>query len=200
MTTLATDAVTLRPESNGTLLSPWEFDRAEAEPGYRYELINGVVVVSPSPLPQERDPNGELEYYLRKFKNESPDGGTLDATLSEHTVNIGPHRRRVDRVIWAGLGHQPHLLETPTICVEFVSAGQANRERDYQTKRDEYQSIGVREYWVIDRFERRMTIYRFNKGRTEEKCLTERQIITTPALPGFRVPLRQLLKCSDNWD
>ena len=52
-------------ESNGTLMTPAEFDRAEFAEGWRYELINGVLIVSPTPLEEERDPNGELDYLLR---------------------------------------------------------------------------------------------------------------------------------------
>jgi hypothetical protein len=56
----------LSPESNGRLLTPAEFDRADFEDGYRYELINAVLVVSPIPSESEADPNGELEYLLRR--------------------------------------------------------------------------------------------------------------------------------------
>ncbi len=37
------------PEANGILMTPAEFDRAEFEDGWRYELINGVLIVSPIP-------------------------------------------------------------------------------------------------------------------------------------------------------
>ena len=39
----------LGPRSAGLLLTPKEFDRARFEEGWRYELINGVLVVSPTP-------------------------------------------------------------------------------------------------------------------------------------------------------
>ena len=56
--------------------------------------------------------------------------------------------------IWAGLGRDPEEGEAPTIAVEFVSKGKVNQERDYIAKRAEFREIGVREYWVIDRFRR----------------------------------------------
>ena len=62
------------------------------------------------------------------------------------------NRRRLDRAIWAGLGRDPEEDEPPTIAVEFVSKGKVNQERDYIAKRAEFREIGVREYWVIDRF------------------------------------------------
>ncbi len=36
----------LGPANNGITLAPWEFDDAEFEPGYRYELIFGVLIVN----------------------------------------------------------------------------------------------------------------------------------------------------------
>lgn len=46
----------LAPNSSGVSLTPEEFDAAEFEEGWRYELIHGVLVVSPPPLRKERDP------------------------------------------------------------------------------------------------------------------------------------------------
>ena len=60
MATVESQARPLGPHSNGTLLSPWEFDTAEFEPGWRYELVHGVLIVNPAPLLEERDPNEEL--------------------------------------------------------------------------------------------------------------------------------------------
>jgi len=53
----------LGPHSSGASLSPAEFDAAEFEEGWRYELIHGVLVVSPPPLRKERDPNEELGHW-----------------------------------------------------------------------------------------------------------------------------------------
>jgi len=101
--------------------------------------------------------------------------------------------------IWAGLGRLPHEDETPTIAVEFVSEGRRSRQRDYQIKRDEYRSAGVREYWIFDRFARRLTVYRFARGKTTTKLVDEQQTYTTPLLPGFELPLASLLTLMDRW-
>src|SRR2546425_7316432 len=92
------------PESNGILMTPEEFDRADFEEGWRYELINGVLIVSPIPSLGEADPNDELGYWLRKFQEEHPQGTALNLTVPERTIMTGKNRRRADRAIWAGLG------------------------------------------------------------------------------------------------
>lgn len=190
----------LGPPSNGVQLSPWEFDAAEFEPGWRYELVNGVLIVNPARLRGERDPNDELGRWLPNYQMNDPHGASLDLTVPEETVYLGPHRRRVDRAIWTGLGRLPHEQEPPTIAVEFVSEGRAGREQDYDIKRNEYLGIGVREYWIIDRFARQMTVYRIERERTVKKIISARQTYTTPLLPGFKLPLGQLLKLADRWN
>jgi Uma2 family endonuclease len=199
MATVETAKLALGQHSNGMLLTPWEFDSADFEKGWRYELVNGVLVVNAAPLRNERDPNEELGYWLRKYQDDDPQGGALDLTVPEETVVIGPHRRRVDRAIWAGLGRLPGPVEAPTIAVEFVSEGEQNRQRDYETKRDEYRSIGVREYWIIDRFQRQMTVHQFERSKAVTKTLSVRQVYSTALLPGFKLPVGKLIKLAERW-
>ena len=48
------------------LMTPEEFDAADDfDEHYAYELIHGVLIVSPPPGEAERDPNGELDFLLR---------------------------------------------------------------------------------------------------------------------------------------
>jgi Uma2 family endonuclease len=199
MATVETQIGELGPQSNGVMLTPWEFDDADFEPGWRYELVNGVLIVNPAPLLEERDPNEELGYLLRTYQQSHPQGSSLDFTVSEQTVHVGAHRRRVDRAIWAGLGRLPEENETPTITVEFVSEGRRNQQRDYEIKRDEYRAASVREYWIIDRFQATMTVYDFSRRKLSKKILTRRQSYSTPLLPGFKLPLARLFELADRW-
>lgn len=152
--------------------------------------------MSPAPLPQERGPNELLGYWLLDYQHRHPQGENLDDTLHEHDILIGDDRRRADRVIWAGLGRQPRVEETPTIAIEFVSAGKQNRLRDYIAKRDEYQSIGIGEYWVINRFDRTMTVFRAGAA---ERIVKESEVYSTDVLPGFELHLEKLLAAADRW-
>jgi Uma2 family endonuclease len=181
------------------LLTAREFDRARFEDGWRYELINGVLVVSPFAARHERDPNDELGFLLRKYQEGHSQGAVIDLTLYEETLECGENRRRADRAIWIGLGRLPEPGEPPAIVVEFVSEGKVAQERDYLAKRAEYRGIGVREYWVIDRFRRSMTVYVFEKDRDDERVVPEDKSYATPLLPGFKLPLPRLLKLADQW-
>jgi Uma2 family endonuclease len=189
----------LGPRSAGVLLTTEEFDRARFDEGWRYELINEVLVVSPIPSRNERDPNEELGFSLRTYQQTHPQGAALDATLNEETIETKKNRRRADRVIWAGMGHLPGPDEPPTIIVELVSKGKINQERDYVAKRAEYREIGVKEYWIIDRFSKTMTVCLFAADRDHELVIAANQTYATTWLPGYELPLRRLLDLAERW-
>jgi Uma2 family endonuclease len=84
-----------------------------------------------------------------------------------------------------------------SIAVEFVSAGRRNRQRDYVDKREEYREAGIGEYWIIDRFQRTMTVIRNLPTGQEELVIGENQTYQSPLLPGFEVPLTRLLAAAD---
>jgi Uma2 family endonuclease len=119
--------------------------------------------------------------------------------LSEHTVKTGKNRRRADRVLWVGLGRKPRRGEKPTIVAEFVWAGRRDRQRDYEEKRDEYMAMGVGEYWVFDRFERRMTVYFRKDSKVKKRVLRDHQTYKTELLPGFELPLLRLFALTNPW-
>lgn len=197
MTTVQ-DQLFLSPELAGSLLTPEEFDAADADESYVYELIYGVLVVTPPPSEGERSQNDLLGQLLRNYRDQHPQGTALDYTLTEHTIRTKEDRRRADRVIWAGLGRIPNVRrERPTIAIEFVSAGRRNRSRDYLIKRDEYREAGIAEYWIIDRFSRSMTVYRQQAEAVTKLVVRPGEVYSTPLLPGFELPLSRLLAEAD---
>jgi Uma2 family endonuclease len=190
-------------EHNGICMTTDEFDAiTEYDDLYKYELIHGVVVVNPIPLAQERGPNQELGRLLLNDQESNPQGRALDDTLEEEYVRTAECRRRADCVIWTGLGRQPNLdADVPTIVVEFVSAGRRSWNRDYVEKRDEYLPLGVLEYWVINRFDRTMTVFR-NQGsnKFDEKVVSEQQVYQSILLPGFELAIARLFAVADRWN
>lgn len=188
-------------DSNGTLMTPEEFDAiTDYDRDYVYELINGVLIVTPSPSAGERGPNDLLSYLLRKYQEEHPEGSQLYATLPEHTLSVGDNRRRADRVVWCGFSHDVDVdQDVPSIVIEMVSADRRDRERDYQAKRREYRELGVQEYWILDRFERQLTLVRFDAQAESQIVLTESDTLTTPLLPGFELPLSRWLAEADRF-
>lgn len=204
-TVVETGTPPLGPPDAGMPMTLDEFDEAEFELGYRYELINGILVVTPPPLEEERDANEELGRWLRNYQELPAEGKALDLTLPEHNVRTKHHNRRADRAIWAGLVRRPRTRgevktrDMPTIIVEFPSRRPADQRRDYDEKRIEYRDAGVQEYWNIDRFRRSMTVYRWRGRRWAKQTIGEEDTYRTPLLPGFDLPLATLLAVSDKY-
>ncbi len=203
MATIAPKARTRRlgPGSAGILLSPSEFDSADFVPHFRYELVQGVLIVTPPPGGGERNPNDELGYRLRLYGDTSPEGRALDLTLLEQTIATTPNRRRADRAIWVGLGRTPDLeRDIPTIVIEIVSGRKRDYLRDYEVKAREYREVGGREYWIIDRFRRMMAVNRYGPDGGTTVIVAEPETYRTDLLPGFELPLARLLSRADAWD
>lgn len=191
----------LGPESAGLFMTAAEFDAIQDyDENYRYELIHGVLVVSPIPLPAESAPNDLLGHWLRSYKETHPNGSCLDDTLPQQYVRTSSGRRIADRVLWIGLGRIPNRRrDPPTIAAEFVSGSRRDRQRDYVDKRAEYIEAGIAEYWIIDRFERTLTVIRNTPDGLREEVVSEAAVYRPPLLPGFELPLAQLLAAADRY-
>lgn len=186
------------PGAAGITLTKTAFLKADFEDGWRYELINGVLIVSPVPLRQERGPNEYLGYLLITYQ-ESPQGTALDGTITEEYLDTDKNLRKVDRVIWTGLGRAPRDSDIPSIAVELVSQGKRNFLRDYVLKRDEYLAMGVKEYWVINRFNRTLTVFTKARQRVRQQVFQASEVYRTSLLPGFELPLAKLFNIADYW-
>jgi Uma2 family endonuclease len=185
-------------------MSGEEFDaihHEDVDPRFVYELARGVLIVNPIPLAGERGPNGLIEFLLRLYQYQHPEGSALDGTLFEEYIYLTPDdRRRCDRAIWCGLGRAPHPeRDTPSIVIEIVSGRKRDRDRDYQIKRQEYLDHGIQEYWVIDRFARTMTVFHRPPHEPAEEVVPESGTYRTLLLPGFELPLSRVFLEADRW-
>jgi Uma2 family endonuclease len=189
--------------ANGIYMTAEEFEAInDWDENYRYELIEGVVVVNPAVSTGEADPNDDLGHLLRSYQDSHPNGHVLDLTVYERDVRVGNNTiRRCDRAIWIGVGRDPDTRrDVPTIVVEFVSSGRRNFLRDFIDKRREYLAAGVKEYWVINRFTGSMHVFFPPGGLTVERVVEESETYTTPLLPGFELPLARILAKGLRWD
>ncbi len=162
------------PRSAGIRMTAEEFDALPEErfdDRYKYEIIRGVLIVSPPVGDAEADPNDELGHLLRTYQATSPGEQALDKTMPERYVPGTPNRRRCDRAIWAGLGRLPDTQhDAPAIVVEFVSSSRRDALRDYEEKRDEY----------LDLCQRSRAEFINYQKRVSAKAEAERQYAAAP--------------------
>ncbi len=116
----------------------------------RYQLLDGELIVAPSPTSKHQSISGQLYLTMAQFVTQSRLGrvwyAPLDVILSDHDV-VQPDllfvsSRRANIVTEANVQGAPDLV------VEILSPATAQHDREY--KRTLYGRHGVREYWLVD--------------------------------------------------
>lgn len=140
------------------------------------ELLDGEIIVSPSPVPQHQIIIGNLYHRLRGIVSEgilliSP----IDVHLDEENVVqpdivwLSAEGRCVVRAKW--------LEGPPALIVEVLSPGTSRRDRG--DKFDLYERHGVGEYWLVDPDAHFVEVYTLSDGRYQRQGLYS---------PGERFP------------
>lgn len=146
------------------------------EEGENYELINGVVTVTPSPAPKHQHVAGEVFYQLRHFLETHPIG----LVFMEIDVHLGTDASGGDFVYRPEIvfyktermvGMEDKLFGPPDLVVEVVSRG--SRRIDSETKKIDYERYGVSEYWLIDPERKHIAAYQLKESRFVESVMTE---------------------------
>ena len=90
MSTIPEEAeVILGPDAAGLLMTQEEFDAIEEyDEEYRYELVNGVLVVTPIPLADETSPNDLLGHLLVEPAPVQPTGEGSGGALGHGAESI----------------------------------------------------------------------------------------------------------------
>jgi Uma2 family endonuclease len=100
-----------------------------------------------------------------------------------------------------GLGSAGTLM-TPAEFDSVTDYDDRYRYELVEEKRLQYLDLGVKEYWIIDRFRRTITVYRREPATTGTDTvvtITESETYRTDLLPGFELPLARLLAIADWW-
>jgi Uma2 family endonuclease len=148
--------------------SPLSYEDLEAMPhdGHRYEIVDGSLLVTPSPGYRHQFASTELLVVLHRAIGSDLVvlAAPFDYVVSRHTV-LQPDllvARRVDL--------SPKGLEgaTPLLVVEIVSP--STRLTDLGTKRLAYQAAGVPAYWVVDPAVPSLTVHRLRQGEYVEEA------------------------------
>ncbi len=164
--------------------------------GNRYELIDGELVMAPSPDFYHQRPSGRLMGFFQWYLEENPIGEVLHAPFD---VYLGNHNAlqpdllyisNENRGIIRGRAHG-----APDLVVEILSP--SNFRIDLGKKREIYQQFKVKEIWFIYPNERKLVAERLSAdGSQYEPALefAEDAILTTPLLPGFELAVHRIFK------
>lgn len=160
---------------------------AAPDDGHRYELINGVVCMSPSPSRPHQKVIGEIYLQLANFLARHPVGEAIvevDVRLAEDLV----YRPDVVFVSAQKAAHcGARITVVPDLVVEVISPD--SRRYDHETKKGDYERCGVREYWLVDPEKREFVFYRLENGRYISVPASG-DTIASQVISGFELDLR----------
>lgn len=153
----------------------------------RIELLDGEIVLAPSPSPEHQDCVFTLGLLLRSWARANPPAyvglSPLDVRLSEGRI-VQPdlfvflHGRPT--------GPRELIRGVPDLVVEVMSD---RKGYDRLTKRLIYAEAGVMEYWVIDPYARTLELIR---GLATERVVSDR--LADTLLSGFECSLPRLFE------
>ena len=144
---------------------PLTYDDLQAMPddGHRYELIDGVLIVTPAPRVLHQRAVAQLLVLLHASARADLEvlTGPVDYVVSAYTV-LEPDiilARRSD------FGEK-NLQRTPLLVVEVASP--STRRIDQGTKRLAFEDAGVPSYWLVDPDEPSLTVLELEAGSYRE--------------------------------
>lgn len=165
-----------------------------ADDGHRYELIDGVICMSPSPSFKHQRIITEIAFDIRRHISDSGNGAVVvevDVKLADDLV-YRPDLIYLCEEKAARCGDRVNVI--PDVVVEVVSPDSGPMDR--QTKRNDYERFSVGEYWLIDPIAKTFEFMRLRDGRFEGVDAAS-DAFESEAIPGFRLklpPIRALFE------
>lgn len=164
------------------------------EPGYRYEVLKGMLIKEPSPNVMHQRVSRRLQRILEDYFWQHDPGGEifnapLDVTFHDITV--------VQPDLFYVSGDQKTIVKDtridgpPALAVEVLSPSGSRKDR-FQ-KLQIYREAGVQHYWLVDPLEKTLECFMLRDGLYMLMATgMEDDVIEHPAFPGLSVPLESL--------
>lgn len=171
----------------------WTYiDYAALDDGKRYEIVNGVLFLIPTPWLLHQGVVGEVFIYLFDHVTSASLGevviGPIDVELAPNVV-LQPD---IVVVLNTGLGKitDTHFIGAPDLVIEVSSPGTIGYER--REKQDAYSRGGVLEYWIVNPEAQTVEILMLDTGEYRSLGVFRNKAIPpSQVLPGFPVRVEQ---------
>jgi Uma2 family endonuclease len=184
------------PADQGRTMTLDEFEEADFEGGYRYELARGALEVGEMPgelhgvivwvlLSLIADHDRTHPGVIHRAGGGSEYRFRLPVMQSGRHPDVAVTLRNTPRD-WRG-------FRRAAMAFEVVSKGAKALERDYVTKRAEYLAYGLLEYWIVDPWEKMVTVLIRDGDSWREQVYRDDQRAEGLVLLGFTI------RASDLW-
>ena len=160
--------------------------------GKRYEVLEGDLVVSPSPSWKHQRVSRKLNALLA-IAEQAEHGYAVYAPMD---VVFGPHDVAEPDLLFITKGNarlitDDNIQGPPDLVVEIISPN--SRKRDVIIKRDIYERYGVRFYWLVDPEEETVRVFELKDGvYGEPVTLKAGQQLGCALFPGITQDVGQL--------
>lgn len=166
--------------------------------GKHYEIIDGDLFVTRAPDWKHQEVCVKVASQLEIWSTQTNSGRTAvgPGIIFTDADNVIPD------VVWASnerlaeiLDEAGHLTGAPELVVEVLSPGAEQERRDREVKLKLYSIQGVREYWIFNRQQIKVEIYRRENGILKlAATLFKEDNLTSPLLPEFSCPVELLFR------
>lgn len=172
----------------------WTYDdyAALSVDGQCYEIVNGVLYMTPAPSWSHQEIVGEFFAYLRTYIRTSGLGSVFVAPVD---VELAPNVVfQPDVVVLLKSSgkklKEHHIVGAPDLIVEVVSPGSETHDR--HKKLSAYARAGVPEYWIADPEARTVEVLMLESGEYHSQGVYQgKAILPSQIVPDFAVPVEQ---------
>jgi Uma2 family endonuclease len=175
----------------------WTYEDYQRLPddGCRYEIIGGVLYVTPAPGFNHQYTAGEIFVALRMYVRERQLGVVISAPFEVHLPDIArPVQPDVlfiaaERVPGSGAAY---FSGAPDLVVEVLSPSTVRTDR--LIKFSAYERAGVREYWLADPRTRSVEVYALSDDGTYDMAgqYTPGETVASTVLSDLALPVDDL--------
>lgn len=158
-----------------------EFAAMPKEEYFRYELIDGAVMISPSP----------------SFEHQQISGNVLTLSKSRlkgRCLSVFEYDLKVDNLTLLKPDVSIYCKEdkqVPEIVFEVLSP--STRQRDIMIKPAKYKAAGVKEYWIIDPVSRTVIVHSFMQDVADEIDIYNiTNTIQSKVYPDFEIAVKEI--------
>ena len=191
--------MTTSPTKNLTFEEYLTYDQ---ETDNRYELVDGELIMVPLPTADHSD---EIDLLLEVFRAEINQQKLLWKAKRDVGVYIGKSSN-TDRDYsltsyvcillsedWAKLKAEKRAAVLRTVPLMVVEVVSTNRKDDYVDKVEEYQGLGIPEYWIVDGRDKLVSVLLLDNGRYHRTEFRGSERIRSRVFPMLVLTVEQVL-------
>ncbi|HEY0756398.1 MAG TPA: Uma2 family endonuclease [Ktedonobacteraceae bacterium] len=161
--------------------------------GKRYEVLKGVLYISPAPTPNHQSISVRLVAFLFQFVEAAGIGRIFHAPTDVELAPGDIVQPDVFVLLNAGLEQigEKRVFGGPDLVVEILSP--STMSDDLHGKRDAYERAQVSEYWIVNPGERVVELFILESGVYRSLgAFQGDDVLPTRIVPGWSVPVERL--------